>query len=114
MKQDICSVTIGDKRVFSYFSVALGLMADLDLGTEHLRWMGDARFMVGFLRELWALKRCPVTMEIKVVAEDKEQMVQQWKSTRSSAERTRNANGVLGKPDSASKWVTLDKPILYF
>lgn len=25
-------------------------MADLDLGTEHLRWMGDARFMVGLLK----------------------------------------------------------------
>lgn len=32
MKQDICSMTLGDKRIFSYFSVALGLMADLDLG----------------------------------------------------------------------------------
>ena len=50
MKQDICSVTIDDKRVFSYFSVALGLMADLDLGTEHLRWMGDVRFVVGYLQ----------------------------------------------------------------
>ena len=28
----------------------MGLMADVDLKTEHLRWMGDARFVYGFLR----------------------------------------------------------------
>ena len=69
MEIDVCSVSQGDKRVFSTLSQALGLMADLDLGrlsrraaipaalteraiigTEHLRWMGDARFMYGFLR----------------------------------------------------------------
>jgi hypothetical protein len=25
-------------------------MADIDLGTEHLRWMGSSRFTYGFLR----------------------------------------------------------------
>ena len=65
MKHDICSVTVGGQRVFSFMSQALGLMADLDLGklhhpvkidsdaiagTEHLRWMGDTRFIFGFIR----------------------------------------------------------------
>ena len=68
MQIDVCSVSQGDKRVFSTLTQALGLMADLDLGkfsspavaatsteqvilgTEHLRWMGDARFMYGFLK----------------------------------------------------------------
>jgi sphingosine kinase len=31
-------------------SQAMGLMADLDIGTEHLRWMGDTRFMYGLIR----------------------------------------------------------------
>ena len=31
-------------------SQALGLMAELDLGTEYLRWMGDKRFVLGFIR----------------------------------------------------------------
>lgn len=31
-------------------SVSMGLMADLDINTEHLRWMGDTRFIYGFLR----------------------------------------------------------------
>lgn len=41
MPIDICSVTQKDKRVLSFLSQAIGLMADLDLGTEHLRFMGD-------------------------------------------------------------------------
>lgn len=34
MKQDICSLTIGEKRIFTFMTQALGLMADLDLGTS--------------------------------------------------------------------------------
>jgi hypothetical protein len=32
MPLDICSVTQGDKRRFSFMSVAMGLMCDVDLG----------------------------------------------------------------------------------
>lgn len=51
MKLDICSVQQGQTRVMSFMSQAIGLMADIDLGTETLRWMGDARFMLGYLRQ---------------------------------------------------------------
>jgi len=50
MPVDLFSVTQGEKRSFSFFSQSLGLMADLDLGTDHLRWMGDTRFVYGLLR----------------------------------------------------------------
>jgi sphingosine kinase len=50
MKVDAFSLTQKGKRTISFMSQALGLMADLDIGTEHLRWMGDARFMVGLMR----------------------------------------------------------------
>lgn len=50
MPVDLFSVTQGGKRTISFMSQALGLMADLDIGTEHLRWMGDARFIYGLLR----------------------------------------------------------------
>lgn len=50
MRSDLCSVTQSGRRVISYLSVSLGLMADLDIKTEHLRWMGDTRFIYGFLR----------------------------------------------------------------
>ena len=41
MPVDVASVTQGNKRVFSFMSQAIGLMSELDLGTEHLRFMGD-------------------------------------------------------------------------
>jgi sphingosine kinase len=50
MKVDLFSFTQGNKRSISFMSQSLGLMADLDIGTEHLRWMGDTRFTVGLLR----------------------------------------------------------------
>lgn len=50
MKVDAFSLTQKGKRTISFMSQALGLMADLDIGTEQLRWMGDARFMVGLMR----------------------------------------------------------------
>ena len=50
MKVDVFSVTQGGKRSISFMSQSLGLMADLDIGTENLRWMGDARFVFGFVR----------------------------------------------------------------
>lgn len=34
---DLCSVTHGDRRMFSFLSQAFGLAADLDIGTEWIR-----------------------------------------------------------------------------
>ena len=50
MKVDVFSVTQGGKRTISFMSQSLGLMADLDIGTDNLRWMGDARFLFGLFR----------------------------------------------------------------
>ena len=51
MKVDLFSVIQGGKRTISFMSQAVGLIAEVDLGTEHLRWMGDARFTCGLLWE---------------------------------------------------------------
>jgi sphingosine kinase len=50
MKVDLFSITQGEKRTVSFMSQAVGLMADLDIGTDNLRWMGDTRFIYGLLR----------------------------------------------------------------
>ena len=41
MSTDVFSFTQKDTRVLSFMSQSIGLMAELDLGTEHLRFMGD-------------------------------------------------------------------------
>ena len=62
MRSDLCSVTQKGRRIISYMSVSMGLMADVDINTEHLRWMGDTRFIYGFLRggTLTYLVRTPI------------------------------------------------------
>jgi hypothetical protein len=54
MHHPLYSITQGDKTYLSFLTQAIGLMADLDLGTEHLRWMSDARFVYGYLRGGWS------------------------------------------------------------
>jgi sphingosine kinase len=51
MKVDLFSFIQKDKPTISFMAQTLGLMADLDFGTEHLRWMGDTRFTYGFFKE---------------------------------------------------------------
>ena len=51
MKADLSVVTQGDQRIISFMSQCVGLPVDTDLGTDHLRWMGDTRFVYGYIRE---------------------------------------------------------------
>jgi sphingosine kinase len=44
------------RRCFSFLSINFGLVTNLDIGTEHLRWMGGTRFVVGALQQIM-LKR---------------------------------------------------------
>lgn len=54
---DIASVVQHpNRRRFSFLSLTYGLVPCLDIGTEHLRWMGGARFTVGALQQIM-LKR---------------------------------------------------------
>ena len=41
MDVDLFSMVQRDKRYISFMCQSLGLMANLDLGTEHLRFMGS-------------------------------------------------------------------------
>ncbi|KAF9584264.1 sphinganine kinase lcb4 [Lunasporangiospora selenospora] len=52
MPADLCSITQGNNRYFSFVLQSFGLIADVDLGTEHMRWMGEARFTVAALGKL--------------------------------------------------------------
>ena len=45
MHIDLCSVTQKDKTVYSFMSQTVGLFADLDIGTEWLRFLGSTSVM---------------------------------------------------------------------
>lgn len=64
---DLASVTQGDRRTLSFLSQSVGIVAETDLATEHLRWMGSARFTWGFLVRLMNQTIYPADIAVKVV-----------------------------------------------
>ncbi|KAL4976379.1 ATP-NAD kinase-like domain-containing protein [Aspergillus desertorum] len=71
MPIDLMSVTQGSTRTLSFLSQSFGIIADSDLGTEHIRWMGAHRFTYGFLMRLMSRAIYPCDLAIKVVMDDK-------------------------------------------
>lgn len=63
---DLASVTQGDRRTLSFLSQSVGLVAESDLATEHLRWMGSARFTWGFLVRILRKTLYPADIAVKV------------------------------------------------
>ena len=57
-KMDIASIIQpeSNERLYSFLSVTYGMVANLDIGTEHLRWMGGTRFIWGAIREILTQK----------------------------------------------------------
>ena len=69
---DLASITQGDKRTLSFLSQSLGIVAESDLGTENIRWMGEFRFTFGFLVRLLGKTLYPVDYAVKTEIEDKQ------------------------------------------
>lgn len=68
---DLVSVVQGERRSLSFLSQAFGIVAETDLGTENLRWMGDLRFTYGFLVRILGKTTYPCDVAFKVVEESK-------------------------------------------
>lgn len=69
---DLASITQGDKRTLSFLSQSLGIVAESDLGTDNIRWMGDFRFTFGFLVRLLGKTVYPVDYAVKTEIEGKD------------------------------------------
>jgi len=63
---DLVSITQGDQRTLSFLSQSVGVVADCDLGTEHIRWMGSARFTYGFLIRVMRKTVYPADLAVKI------------------------------------------------
>lgn len=48
---------------YSFMSQAIGVLADIDIGTEPWRFIGDARFTIGYVLSVLQNKLSPVTVE---------------------------------------------------
>lgn len=136
MDLDLLSVVQDGKRRWSFISQAFGLMADLDLGTEQWRWMGDTRFMLGYVRGIISPKSTPLSVSIKVQKSGKADLLEDYvkhtstpspPASLSNGTGTENntANGhnepaldlladkyIDEKPD-AEGWIEFNRSILY-
>jgi sphingosine kinase len=53
---DLCKVTVeGESPVYSFLSQSFGMLSEVDVGTDKWRWMGDYRFTLGMLREIFRM-----------------------------------------------------------
>jgi sphingosine kinase len=139
MAMDLLSILQDEKRSFSFLSQSVGLMSDLDLGTDHLRWMGSNRFVYGYLR---GGKYCPsafvpshrtvlpvltrkayrFAISVKTGVLEKGAMVEALREYTSSAphfnvsraeEETTTGLPPLRYVDEHDGWTTFEGPILY-
>lgn len=71
---DLVSITQGDRRTLSFLSQSFGIVAECDLDTDHLRWMGSARFTWGYLVRLLGKTVYPCDIAVKVDISSKAQI----------------------------------------
>ncbi|KAG1756721.1 ATP-NAD kinase-like domain-containing protein [Suillus paluster] len=102
LKTDLFSFTQGDHQRISFMSQTIGLIADADIETENLRWMGDTRFILGYIRAVIARKSCPIELSMKVVDQDKSRMMDALDDKK-----------LDGTSSSHGEWTRFEKPILW-
>jgi len=124
MSIDLLSILQSGKRSLSFMSQCVGLMADADLGTEHLRWMGSTRFMYGYLRGVITGKTYRFKISAKIDTADKTAMVAALRKHENSAtddepppaevESLSTGLPPLQYVDDYEGWTTFEGPALYF
>ena len=92
---DLASVTQGTSRTLSFLSQSLGIIAESDLGTDNIRWMGDFRFTWGFLVRLLGKTVYPIEYAVKTEIEGKEQIKEHYQQQRLYSKQltAKNENG---------------------
>lgn len=88
---DLASVTQGDRRTLSFLSQSVGVVAETDLATEHLRWMGSARFTWGFLVRLIGKRVYPADIAVKVEYDTKAAVREAYRAESSKPPRSNDA-----------------------
>ncbi|GAB0138596.1 hypothetical protein EsDP_00006825 [Epichloe bromicola] len=99
---DLVSITQGNRRFVSFLSQSLGMIAESDLGTENLRWMGGTRFEVGVLMRIFRRQCYPCDLAVKVEISDKKDIKAHYKQRASekTAQDTPTFNGATDKDSS--------------
>lgn len=85
---DLVSLSQGDNRILSFLSQSLGIIAEADLGTENMRWMGAARFDVGVVQRIFTKKTYPCEISVKVELSNKDEIKSHYKKEHESVDHT--------------------------
>ncbi|KAI5862636.1 sphingoid long chain base kinase 4 [Durotheca rogersii] len=85
---DLMSITQGSTRTLSFLSQSVGIIAECDLGTENLRWLGAARFNVGLAMRIFSKKVYPCDISMKVVIPAKEDIKAHYRRERAERHYT--------------------------
>lgn len=64
----------------SFLSQTYGIIAQADIGTEHLRFLGSLRFDIGVALEVLSFKQYPCKLAVKYVSKDKNEVGEHYKS----------------------------------
>jgi sphingosine kinase len=90
---DLISITQGNTRTLSFLSQSVGIVAESDLATEHLRWMGALRFHYGFLTRLFGKMTYPCDLAVKVAIGDKPSIREHYKKEKNNHESASERRG---------------------
>lgn len=90
---DLMSITQGNNRTLSFLSQSLGIVAETDLSTEHLRWIGQARFTYGFLVRVLRKNVYPCDIAIQCAMEDKASIKEHYKKALENQEPASERRG---------------------
>jgi sphingosine kinase len=74
----------GVKRTLSFCSQAVGMIAEVDLGTEHMRALGDLRFTIGFLQRIVGKMVWPCDIALALEDDSKASIKNKYRRFRAS------------------------------
>ncbi|KAI1493592.1 diacylglycerol kinase catalytic domain-containing protein [Biscogniauxia mediterranea] len=99
---DLMSVTQGSTRTLSFLSQSVGIIAEADLGTENLRWLGAARFNVGIIERIFSKKVYPCDIAVKVEIHDKADVKAHYRRDRETFDFRERKEGSSGLTDDST------------
>ncbi|KAF2215023.1 hypothetical protein CERZMDRAFT_66268 [Cercospora zeae-maydis SCOH1-5] len=89
---DLVAITQGDRRLYSFLSQSVGVIADTDLGTESLRWMGAFRFTWGIIVRMLGKTIYPAEVSVLTDTDDKRVIKDRYRSARQEHEAAKAKN----------------------
>lgn len=95
---DLVSITQGNTRTLSFLSQSFGIVADSDLGTENIRWMGAHRFTYGFLVRLMRRTIYPCDLAVKAEISDKDAIKEHYRTYCAMEPPTRTPESIATLP----------------